>query len=86
MMVVFSSRFSRATSTVILRDRSPRATAGSYPAMLRTWPVTISASTLTESVRSFHVPARRERCLATQAPFAGNFARYAGHLAAKAFS
>ena len=45
------------TSTVILRDRSPRATAVVTPAMLRTCAVRLYAIALTESVRSFHVPA-----------------------------
>ncbi len=38
LMVFFSSRISPFTSTVILRDRSPRATAVVTSAMLRTWP------------------------------------------------
>jgi len=45
------------TSTVILRDRSPRATAVVTSAMLRTWPVRLLAIALTLSVRSFQVPA-----------------------------
>ena len=56
-MVFFSSRISPFTSTVILRDKSPRATAVVTSAMLRTWPVRFDAMKLTESVRSFHVPA-----------------------------
>ena len=36
LMVFFSSRISPLTSTVILRDRSPRATAVVTSAMLRT--------------------------------------------------
>ena len=56
-MVSFSSRISPLTSTVILRDRSPRATAVVTPAMLRTCAVRFDAIALTESVRSFHVPA-----------------------------
>ena len=44
------------TSTVILRDRSPLATAVVTSAMLRTCPVRFDAIKLTESVRSFHVP------------------------------
>ena len=56
-MVFFSSRISPRTSTVILRDRSPRATAVVTSAMLRTWSVRLRAIALTESVRSFHVPA-----------------------------
>ena len=57
LMVFFSSRISPFTSTVILRDRSPRATAVVTSAMLRTWPVRLVAMALTESVRSFQVPA-----------------------------
>src|SRR5579863_3787223 len=57
LMVSFSSRISPFTSTVILRDKSPRATAVVTSAMLRTWPVRFPAIALTESVRSFQVPA-----------------------------
>ena len=56
-MVSFSSRISPRTSTVILRDRSPRATAVVTSAMLRTWAVRLPHMALTESVRSFQVPA-----------------------------
>ena len=56
-MVFFSSRNSPFTSTVILRDKSPLATAVVTSAMLRTWAVRLPAMPLTESVRSFHVPA-----------------------------
>ena len=56
-MVFFSSRISPLTSTVILRDRSPRAMAVATSAMLRTWPVRFDAIELTESVRFFQVPA-----------------------------
>jgi hypothetical protein len=56
-MVSLSCRISPRTSTVILRDRSPRATAVVTSAMLRTWPVRLVAIALTESVRSFQVPA-----------------------------
>ena len=57
LMVFFSSRISPFTSTVILRERSPRATAVVTSAMLRTWAVRLPAMELTESVRSFQVPA-----------------------------
>ena len=57
LMVSFSSRISPFTSTVILRDRSPRATAVVTAAMLRTCAVRLDAIALTESVRSFQVPA-----------------------------
>ena len=56
-MVFLSSRISPFTSTVILRDRSPRATAVVTSAMLRTCVVRLPASRLTLSVRSFQVPA-----------------------------
>ena len=57
LMVFLSSRISPFTSTVILRERSPRATAVVTSAMLRTCVVRLAASRLTLSVRSFHVPA-----------------------------
>src|SRR5205823_3808811 len=57
LMVFFSSRISPFTSTVILRERSPRATAVVTSAMLRTWAVKLPAIELTLSVRSFQVPA-----------------------------
>ena len=57
LMVFLSSRISPFTSTVILRDRSPRATAVVTSAMLRTWPVRFDAIELTFSVKSFQVPA-----------------------------
>ena len=57
LMVFFNSRISPLTSTVILRERSPRATAVVTPAILRTCAVRLDAIALTESVRSFHVPA-----------------------------
>src|ERR1700679_2585276 len=57
LSVSFSSRISPRTSTVILRDRSPRATAVATSAMLRTCPVRLEAMELTESVKSFQVPA-----------------------------
>src|SRR4026209_245725 len=56
-MVFFSSRISPFTSTVILRDRSPAATAFVTSAVLRTWEVRLPAMKFTESVRSRHVPA-----------------------------
>ena len=43
LMVSLSSRISPFTSTVIFLDRSPRATAVVTSAMLRTWPVRLSA-------------------------------------------
>ncbi len=56
-MVFLSSSSSPFTSTVILRVRSPLATAVVTSAMLRTWSVRLRAIELTLSVRSFHVPA-----------------------------
>ena len=56
LMVSFSSRISPRASTVIFFERSPCATAVVTSAMLRTWSVRLSASVLTLSVRSFHVP------------------------------
>ena len=57
LMVSFSSRISPDTSTVILRERSPRATAVVTWAMLRTCAVRLPHIAFTESVRSFQVPA-----------------------------
>ena len=57
LIVALSSRISPFTSTVILRDRSPLATAVVTSAMLRTCAVRLPAIEFTESVRSFHVPA-----------------------------
>jgi HAMP domain-containing protein len=57
LMVSVSCNISPRTSTVILRERSPLATAVVTSAMLRTWPVRLPAMKFTLSVRSFHVPA-----------------------------
>ena len=54
--VLFSSRISPRASTVIVRVRSPRATAVVTSAMLRTWAVSVPAMKFTESVRSRQVP------------------------------
>ena len=43
LIVSFNSRISPFTSTVILRERSPPATAVVTSAILRTWPVNISS-------------------------------------------
>ena len=56
-MVIFNSRISPRTSTVIFFDKSPLATAVVTSAMLRTWPVRLPAIELTLSVKSFQVPA-----------------------------
>ena len=55
--VSFNSRISPFTSTVILRERSPLATALVTSAMFRTWAVRLLAMKFTLSVRSRHVPA-----------------------------
>ena len=60
--VSFSCRISPRTSTVILRERSPPAMAVATSAMLRTWSVRLPAIELTESVKSFHVPATPGTC------------------------
>ncbi len=57
LMVFFSSSISPRASTSIFCERSPRATAVVTWAMLRTWPVRLSAMKFTESVRSRHTPA-----------------------------
>src|SRR5262245_1609090 len=57
LMVFLSSRISPFTSTVIFRDRSPRATAVVTSAMLRTCAVRFAPIAFTESVKSFQVPA-----------------------------
>ena len=57
LMVFFSSRISPRTSTVILRDRSPLATAVVTSAMFRTWAVRFDAIEFTESVD----PSRHRR-------------------------
>ena len=81
LIVFFSSRISPFTSTVILRDRSPRATAVVTSAMLRTCPVRLPAIELTLSVRSFQVPATSgHHRLAAEPPFGADLARDARHL------
>jgi hypothetical protein len=55
-MASLSCRISPRTSTVILRDRSPLATAIVTSVMLRTWSVRLLAIELTLSVRSFQTP------------------------------
>ncbi len=56
LMASLSWRISPRTSTVILRERSPFATAIVTSEMLRTWAVRLLAIELTLSVRSFHAP------------------------------
>ena len=62
LMASLSCRISPRTSTVILRDRSPLATAIVTSAMLRTWAVRLLAIELTLSVRSFHTPLTPLTC------------------------
>ena len=57
LTVTLRSAISPLTSTVIFLERSPLATAVVTSAMLRTWLVRLRAIVLTESVRSFQVPA-----------------------------
>ncbi|RIH80487.1 hypothetical protein Mterra_03499 [Calidithermus terrae] len=56
LMASLSCRISPRTSTVILRERSPLATAMVTSAMLRTCAVRLEAMEFTLSVRSFHTP------------------------------
>ncbi len=56
LMVFLSCRISPRTSTVMVLDRSPLATAVVTSAMFRTWLVRFDAIELTLSVRSFQVP------------------------------
>ena len=62
LTVSFSSSTSPLTSTVILRERSPFATAVVTAAMFRTWPVRLFARVFTFSVRSFHTPETPLTC------------------------
>jgi hypothetical protein len=62
LMASFSCRISPRTSTVILRDRSPLATAIVTSEMLRTWSVRFDAIEFTLSVRSFHTPLTSFTC------------------------
>jgi hypothetical protein len=57
LMVFLSSRISPRTSTVILRERSPLATAVVTSAILRTCAVKLLAIKFALSVKSFQVPA-----------------------------
>ena len=74
----FSCSISPRTSTVILRERSPLATAMVTSAMLRTWAVRFEAIELTLSVRSFQVPATpANQGLAAELAFGAHFAGHA---------
>ena len=82
LMVFFSSRISPFTSTVILRDKSPRATAVVTSAMLRTWPVRLPAIELTESVKILPGAGDAGHVgLAAQPAFGADFAGHARHFA-----
>ena len=73
------------TSTVIFWQRSPLATAVVTWAMLRTWSVRLEAMKLTESVRSFQVPATPGTCgLAAELAVGADLAGDAGHLGGEA--
>ena len=80
LMVLFSSRISPFTSTVIFLERSPRATAVVTSAMLRTWPVRFAAIEFTLSVRSFHTPADALHLrLPAELSFRSHFLRHPRH-------
>ncbi len=80
LMVFLSSRISPFTSTVILRDKSPRATAVVTSAMLRTCAVRLLAMELTLSVRSFQVPATPGTWPGRPASVGAHLTRHARHL------
>src|SRR5262245_37779259 len=61
-MASFNCRISPRTSTVILRERSPLATAIVTSEMLRTCAVRLLAIELTLSVRSFQTPLTSRTC------------------------
>src|ERR1041384_5833540 len=80
LIVSLSWRISPRTSTAILRDKSPRATAVVTSAMLRTWAVRLEAIEFTESVKSFQVPATPETSAwAPEPPLGPPLARHARH-------
>ena len=85
MLIVFlSSRISPFTSTVIFFDRSPLATAVVTSAMLRTWPVRLSAIRFTLSVRSAQVPPTPfDLRLTAELSFRTDFAGHARHFATR---
>ena len=81
LIASLSCRISPRTSTVILRDRSPFATAIVTSEMLRTWPVRFDAIELTLSVRSFHTPAHAlDLRLPAELALGADLAGDAGHL------
>ena len=84
-MASFSCRISPRTSTVILRDKSPFATAIVTSEMLRTWPVRFEAIEFTLSVRSFHTPRHVFHFgLTAELAFGTDFARDARHFGREA--
>ena len=80
LMVSFSCRISPFTSTVILRDKSPRAMAVDTSAMLRTWPVRFDGHRVhgVGQVLPGAADARHVR-LAAELAFGADFARHARH-------
>ena len=87
LIVLFSSRISPFTSTVIFFERSPFATAVVTSAMLRTWPVRFAAIEFTLSVRSFHTPATPEHLrLAAELAFGAHLPRHPRHFRGEARS
>ncbi len=85
LMVFLSSRISPFTSTVILRDKSPRATAVVTSAMLRTWSVRLLAMELTDVGQILPGAGdARHAGLAAEPSFGAHFARHAGHFAGEA--
>ena len=84
LMVFLSSRISPFTSTVILRDRSPRATAVVTSAMLRTWAVRLPAMEI-DGIGQVLPRAgdARHVGLAAEPPFGADLARHARHFAGK---
>ena len=82
LMVSFSSRISPFTSTVILRDKSPRATAVATSAMLRTCAGQVAGHEV--HVVGQVLPGARHAGhlgLTAQLAFGAHFAGHAGHFA-----
>ena len=82
LVVFLSSRISPLTSTVILRERSPRATAVVTSAMLRTWVVRL-AGQLVDVVGEV-LPGAGDAGhlrLAAELALGADLARHARHLA-----
>jgi hypothetical protein len=78
LIVSASAATSPLASTVRRWRRLPSATAVTTLTMPRTWLVRFAAMRLTESVRSFHVPATSETCACPPSLAVGaDFARHA---------